>query len=255
MNKVLSKALYLNWSFSELVIAFPGEESDWLYNYACYYAKLGQKNLALHYLTQDLQANPYLDSDPRKDRDLQKLWNDKEFITLIDSNINNPFKLTSFATTRLILFDIAGLFIIFSALIFALNRQMGSLIFEYGILIGFVIEFIQAMIFRQRVFFLSMTRPLTYGVVFFSFFNMVAYNAGIWFVSPVVYGVAVILNFVEMPYQWFVFGPRLKEYTSYRIQNIASGTLTATALIFTVLQAGKLIQQLSTQECAPCIDY
>ncbi len=255
ISKTLKKVGYLNLKFAETLIAFPGEEVDWFYNYACLYSKRGEKKLALYYLEKALTEDPTLASHAREDRDLRLLWNDTEFITLLTSCDGKPFTFRRFSLTRILLFDIGLIFTIFSLLIYFFNKEIGRIIFEYGLVMGYVVEMIQAMIFRQRVFFSSLTSPLAYGTVLFSVVSLVIHKEGLLPLSVIAYSVVVIAEFTEMPFQWFVFGPKLKEYTAYRIQNISYGSLIIVTLIFAILRMGYLIQSVIVGNCSECTYY
>jgi hypothetical protein len=255
MNSLISKFRYLNFRIAETLIGFPGEEVDWYYNYACSYAKGNNRELALYYLGKALPENPTFVHDARKDRDFHALWNDVEFNNLLSRHSGKTFKLREFSLKRLFLFNISAIFTIVSLIVFLLDKESGRITFEIGLVLGYIIESVQAMVFRQRVYFASLTTPLEFGTIIFSAINLVVYKEGLFPLSFISYLFVVIIGFASMPFQWFVFGPKLKEYTAYRIQNISNGSLHVTTLTFAVLRIGYLIQAIMSGNCLECVYY
>ena len=59
-NNIYQKIIRLNWEIAGNLISTATDEADWYYNYACFYAKNGDIEIALEYLEKALNNEPSL---------------------------------------------------------------------------------------------------------------------------------------------------------------------------------------------------
>jgi hypothetical protein len=253
--RLKAKALRLNWRIADGLTGFPGEEVDWFYNYACLYAKRGNPTLAIRYLEGALAEDASVAQQAKKDRNFRSLANNSDFIRLLETFEQKPLLLRRFSMLRMLIFDLGALFTIISIAIFVASRQLGIVVFSSGFLLATVVEAIQALVLRQRLYFRVTSAPLDYGLVALSGLNAAMYGQGFFPLDPIIYGVWFISSTASTPFQWLVFGPRLKEYVVYRIQNISYGALSTMLVLLTIYRGGVLIRELTVADCALCSTY